>query len=87
MGKITFILGGARSGKSTYALKLAKKYRSVAFLATGQPKDSEMRRRIRLHKKTRPAHWRTLEEPDDIESALKKTGNNFECIAIDCLTL
>ena len=55
MGKITFILGGARSGKSRFATKLAKeKAEKVAFIATCQPKDLEMKRRIALHKKARP---------------------------------
>ena len=87
MSKITFILGGARSGKSTYALELAKKYKRVAFIATCEPLDKEMQRRIALHKKKRPAHWQTFEEPKDIVLALKKIGNNFDCIIIDCLTL
>ena len=88
MGKITFILGGARSGKSTYAFKLAKKYgRKVAFIATGEPRDLEMKRRIELHKKIRPQHWQTFEEAKDIIKTLEAVGNKFECIIIDCLTL
>lgn len=88
MGKITFILGGSRSGKSTYALELAKKHkRSVAFIATGEAKDAEMLQRIQLHKNNRPKHWKTFEESKNIVSLLKKEGNNFECIIIDCLTL
>lgn len=87
MGKITFILGGARSGKSTYALKLAKKYKKVAFIATCKPLDLEMRRRIKLHKKIRPAHWQTFEPTQDIPLLLKKISSKFEVIIIDCLTL
>jgi len=87
VSKIIFILGGARSGKSTYALSLAKKYRKVAFVATCQPLDKEMQERIRLHKKVRPGHWKTFEEPKDIEVLSGKIGNEFDCIIIDCLTL
>jgi len=87
VSKITFILGGARSGKSTYALGLAKKCRKVAFIATCQPLDKEMKERIRLHKETRPKHWKTFEEPKDAEILLEKIGNEFDCIVIDCLTL
>ncbi len=88
MGKITFILGGARSGKSQFAIKLAKeKARKVAFIAPCQPLDLEMKKRIMLHKKARPVHWQTFEEPRDIVSLLKKIGDKFELILIDCLTL
>jgi len=87
MGKITLILGGARSGKSAYALSLAKKYRKVAFIATCQALDKEMRERIRLHKEARPKHWETFEEPKDLAKLLGKINNSFDCILIDCLTL
>ena len=88
MGKIIFILGGARSGKSQYAVKLAKeKAKKVAFIATCLPKDLEMKRRITLHKKIRPLYWQTFEEPQDIPLLLKKIGSQFEVIIIDCLTL
>ena len=87
MAKITFILGGARSGKSTFALNLAKKYKKVAFIATGQALDREMKKRILLHRKARPSHWQTFEEDKEITSALQKIGDNFDCVVIDCLTL
>jgi adenosylcobinamide kinase/adenosylcobinamide-phosphate guanylyltransferase len=88
MGKITFILGGARSGKSRFAVKLAQgNGRKVAFIATCLPLDSEMKKRIGIHKKTRPSHWRTFEAPRDISSLLKQIGHKFETIIIDCLTL
>ncbi len=55
MAKIILILGGARSGKSTYAIELARKdKKKVAFIATCQALDKEMAERIKLHKKTRP---------------------------------
>ncbi|MFH1190524.1 MAG: bifunctional adenosylcobinamide kinase/adenosylcobinamide-phosphate guanylyltransferase [Candidatus Omnitrophota bacterium] len=88
MGKITFILGGARSGKSGYAAKLANKPgKKVAFIATCQGLDEEMRARIALHKKSRPASWETFEEPLDVRAALGKVGPGFDIILIDCLTL
>jgi adenosylcobinamide kinase/adenosylcobinamide-phosphate guanylyltransferase len=87
MNKIILILGGARSGKSSYALSLAKKHKKVAFIATCQGLDKEMRERIRLHKKSRPKHWETFEEPRDLVKLLEKMSNSFDCIVIDCLTL
>lgn len=87
MGKITFILGGARSGKSTYALELAKKHERVGFVATCVAKDKEMAQRIALHKKNRPKDWATFENPKDITLLLKKVGNDFDVVIIDCLTL
>lgn len=87
MSKITLILGGARSGKSSYALSLAKQHKKVAFIATCQGLDKEMQERIRLHKKSRPKHWETFEEPRDLAKLLGKMHNSFDCIIIDCLTL
>lgn len=89
MSKIIFILGGARSGKSSYALRLAKESRKnkVAFIATAQARDQEMTKRILIHKKSRPAAWKTFEEPFDIYGLLKKITTGFDLIIIDCLTL
>jgi adenosylcobinamide kinase / adenosylcobinamide-phosphate guanylyltransferase len=87
MNKITLILGGARSGKSNYALSLAKKYRKVAFIATCQGRDKEMCERIKLHKETRPKHWETFEEPKELAKLMEKINSSFDCILIDCLTL
>lgn len=87
MGKITFILGGARSGKSSQALKLAKEYKRIAFIATCEAKDVEMTERIAAHKSSRPRHWKTYEEPLNIEPVIRKIGSQFDAIIIDCLTL
>ena len=87
MNKITLILGGARSGKSSYALELAKKYKKVAFLATCQALDREMDDRIKRHKQARPSGWKTFEEPHEIIGCLQKIDKSFECIVVDCLTL
>ncbi|MCX5678280.1 MAG: bifunctional adenosylcobinamide kinase/adenosylcobinamide-phosphate guanylyltransferase [Candidatus Omnitrophica bacterium] len=88
MGKIIFILGGARSGKSNYATALAgKSGKKVAFIATCQGLDEEMRMRITSHRKQRPSSWKTFEEPLDIRKALKNARSGFDAILIDCLTL
>ena len=87
MSKIILVLGGARSGKSTYALTLAKKHKKVAFIATCQALDKEMQERVRLHRKARPKHWKTFEETKDPASLLTDIGKSFDCVIIDCLTL
>lgn len=81
------VLGGARSGKSSHALELAKKYKKVAFVATCLGLDKEMRQRIRMHQNSRPKHWKTFEEPKDLAGVLIKMNSGFDCIVIDCLTL
>ncbi|MDP6685316.1 MAG: bifunctional adenosylcobinamide kinase/adenosylcobinamide-phosphate guanylyltransferase [Candidatus Omnitrophota bacterium] len=88
MGKIIFVLGGARSGKSTYAVEFAKGIqKSVAFVATCLALDEEMKKRIELHIKKRPAGWETFEEPKDVSALLERKGSQFDLIIIDCLTL
>ena len=88
MGKIILITGGARSGKSGFALTIAgRKKGKVAFIATAQAKDAEMKKRITLHKACRPKNWVTFEEPYDIASLLKKLAPSFRTAVIDCLTL
>lgn len=87
MSKIILVLGGARSGKSSYALEIAKAHKKVVFIATAEANDQEMLRRIQLHKKVRPRHWHTIEEPVNIAAVLKKSGDKYDCLIIDCLTL
>jgi adenosylcobinamide kinase / adenosylcobinamide-phosphate guanylyltransferase len=88
MNEIIFILGGARSGKSSYALELAKRVRGkVAFIATCLPLDQEMKDRINKHREIRPAHWHTIEETYNLERTVAKIGRQFNCMVIDCLTL
>ena len=88
MGKFVFILGGARSGKSFYAVNLAKKRsRKALYLATAQAGDPEMRKKIKKHKISRPRYWKTVEEPLDLIGALKKCRDKYELVIIDCLTL
>jgi len=86
--KIIFVTGGARSGKSQFALKLAKELPGPkAYLATAQALDKEMAERIKKHKKGRSPDWQTLEEPLRVAAALKEQGDRFRLILLDCLTL
>ncbi|PIU62487.1 MAG: bifunctional adenosylcobinamide kinase/adenosylcobinamide-phosphate guanylyltransferase [Armatimonadetes bacterium CG07_land_8_20_14_0_80_40_9] len=88
MGKKTLLLGGARSGKSHYALELAKKFKGKAVLiVTGIPCDEEMKARIERHKKARPKSLKVIEEPINIKNILKRVDRSVEIILIDCLTL
>ena len=80
------ILGGARSGKSSYAQILAEESgKSVTSLATAQALDEEMSARIRKHQSERPQQWQTFEIPFDIASHSKEI--NSEVVILDCITL
>ncbi len=82
------ILGGARSGKSAYAQRLAAgRGRAVLYVATAQAGDAEMAARIAAHRAERPAHWRTLEAPREAGAAIRANGRYAEVILMDCLTL
>jgi adenosylcobinamide kinase / adenosylcobinamide-phosphate guanylyltransferase len=84
---LTLLLGGARSGKSALAARLAGRWPGpVAVVATGQAGDAEMAERIRRHRAERPGHWATVEEPLALEAALAKVpAESF--VVLDCLTL
>lgn len=86
-GDITFILGGARSGKSTAAERLARSGDRVLFVATAEALDEEMERRIRTHRQNRPTAWDTLEEPRALVPALQPRIAHYDVFLIDCLTL
>jgi adenosylcobinamide kinase/adenosylcobinamide-phosphate guanylyltransferase len=86
--ELVLILGGARSGKSSFAQRLAKKVGGdVLFLATAQAGDDEMAERIARHKASRPATWRTVEEPMELASVLQAKAASADVIIVDCLTL
>lgn len=88
MGKLTFILGGARSGKSSYAQKLAEgSNKPVTFLATAQALDEDMSARIRKHQEDRPSNWITLEVPINISEHLRKNPIKTDVVLLDCITL
>ena len=85
-GKITLILGGARSGKSSYAQRLAEEAgSSVTFIATAQALDDEMDARIQKHQAERPSGWQTLEIPSDISSCVQQIQSKV--VILDCITL
>jgi adenosylcobinamide kinase/adenosylcobinamide-phosphate guanylyltransferase len=87
LSSLIFITGGARSGKSSLALQLAKESGGkVAFVATARSGDQEMAERILIHKRSRPKEWTTVEEPADIPSALA-LARGHDVVIIDCLTL
>ena len=88
MGKLIFITGGVRSGKSSYAVELAQQLsHDVAFLATASSGDEEMKQRIKHHQKNRPSHWITIEEQRDVAYQLKKINAPRQVVIVDCLTL
>ena len=83
--KLTLILGGARSGKSSYAQSLAEKTgKSVTFIATAQAMDEEMSMRIQKHRADRPLSWETLEIPFEIASRAQVKS---DVVILDCITL
>ena len=86
MRHITLILGGARSGKSTYAEKIALAYKGpVTYLATADCADAEMDKRIELHRARRPASWATWEgDPRGLPAAVARTDG---LMLMDCLTM
>ncbi len=100
---ITFIIGGARSGKSKFALNLANNCTSAkegvrggdtvsptpkkAYIATAQALDDEMKERIEKHKKERPEEWMTFEETLNISALIKDIQDKYDVILLDCLTL
>jgi adenosylcobinamide kinase/adenosylcobinamide-phosphate guanylyltransferase len=86
--RLILILGGARSGKSAFAERLAcKSERSVAFIATATAGDEEMRERIARHRAARPAAWHTIEEPLDLAGAVLQAGQVADVLLLDCITL
>lgn len=90
MGKLHFVTGPVRSGKSRYALDLAKGWgEQVVYAATYRldPEDGEMVDRVRRHREERPAAWRTLEAPGDLAAALAHLEPPPAGLVLDCLTV
>jgi adenosylcobinamide kinase/adenosylcobinamide-phosphate guanylyltransferase len=89
MAKLTLILGGARSGKSSYAERLARKNgrNSVLYVATAEAGDEEMQERIETHRQNRPASWRTMETPRHVGRHLLQERPPERIVLLDCLTL
>ena len=82
------ILGGARSGKSRLAEKLAADSGCpVIYIATSQPLDGEMNARVALHRERRPDDWGLIEEPVELARVLRENAAVGRCLLVDCLTL
>jgi adenosylcobinamide kinase/adenosylcobinamide-phosphate guanylyltransferase len=86
--KSTLIIGGARSGKSRFALELARKRGGmVLFVATAEAGDEEMKKRIEEHRKARPSGWATLEATTHIGRHIAQNIGKAQIVVIDCITL
>jgi adenosylcobinamide kinase/adenosylcobinamide-phosphate guanylyltransferase len=85
---LVLILGGARSGKSAYAEKLAAELgQRILYIATAEAGDEEMVQRIAAHRLARPATWQTLEVPRHLGAALAEVKDTLDALLLDCLTL
>ncbi len=89
MGKIILVTGGARSGKSSFAEKLALKIGNgrSAYIATAQIFDEEMNFRVKCHKARRGDNWQTFEAPFAAEKKILEASKNFKAILFDCVTI
>ena len=88
MSKVTLVTGGARSGKSRFAERLAEGFDPLrGYLATGQPGDAEMAERIARHRGRRGGEWHTVEEPLEVTEALLRNDGRFSVVLLDCVTL
>lgn len=85
---LELILGGARSGKSRLAERLARESGlAVCYVATSQALDDEMAARIAQHRARRPADWALVEEPLALARVLREQAAPGRCLLVDCLTL
>jgi adenosyl cobinamide kinase/adenosyl cobinamide phosphate guanylyltransferase len=83
----TFLIGGARSGKSSLAVRLASGFHGgVVVVATAEARDEEMAERIRAHRARRPAGWATVEAPLHLLTAFERIDVEA-CVILDCVTL
>ena len=88
MNQVTLITGGARSGKSRYALDLARQYPAPrAFIATAEAFDDDMRARIERHRQERAADFLTVESPLDPAEVLAGLSAEVHVVILDCLTV
>lgn len=87
MTRITLVTGGARSGKSRYAMAAALAFSRRLFVATATPFDAEMTQRIANHRRERGNAFRTVEEAEDLASVLRAPPPDIDVILIDCLTV
>lgn len=83
---LIFLVGGARSGKSSLAVELAREsQRSVTVIVTAESRDEEMEERIRRHREARPAAWRTVEAPFELRGSLEAVPTE-DVLVVDCLS-
>lgn len=89
MGKLVFVTGGSRSGKSRFAVERAKADGGkVLFVATMVPRDDEMKSRVARHRADRPADWDTVERETGVAWALMESRDKgYKAAVVDCLTL
>lgn len=88
VSSLILVTGGVRSGKSNYAQGIAKSLNTkVVYIATAEALDADMKKRIRLHKKSRDKRWTTIEEPLDVLRVVKKFPADTRVVLLDCLTL
>jgi len=87
MGKMIFVTGGARSGKSAFAEGLLKGRDDVAYIATARAEDDEMRARVQKHRDRRPKTWLTLERPKGVDEAVRDAAEKCSGVLIDCITI
>jgi adenosylcobinamide kinase / adenosylcobinamide-phosphate guanylyltransferase len=84
----TFVIGGARSGKSSLAARwAAERSQKVCCVVTATASDDEMAARIDAHRRERPQHWRVREEPLRLSAALQEEARSGDLLLVDCLTL
>ncbi|MCA1926967.1 MAG: bifunctional adenosylcobinamide kinase/adenosylcobinamide-phosphate guanylyltransferase [Calditerrivibrio sp.] len=83
---VTVITGGVKSGKSSYALSIGREFKKKLFIATAEPFDDEMKRKIKLHRSERGRDWELIEEPISLVNGIKK-GEGYDYILVDCLTM
>ena len=88
MGRLILILGGARSGKSTFAEQRAKELGgdSVLYVATSETKDEEMQQRVAKHRAERSHGWGTLESPRNVARAIRQERSDARVVLLDCIT-
>jgi adenosylcobinamide kinase/adenosylcobinamide-phosphate guanylyltransferase len=85
---LILVTGGSRSGKSSFALEMARRFSTPrVFLATAQARDEEMRRRIEAHQRARPADWSLVEEPREVTDALRDALAKAGTVIVDCVTI
>ena len=87
LGKVTLVTGGARSGKSRYALELASEAQNPVFVATASVMDKEMELRVAKHQEERLGRFVTLEEQTDLAGVFSRLPSGTGVVLVDCLTL